>query len=189
MDHLTAATGAAAVAELCLLCALFVEAPIFAGLALVAVAILGGAAEAAGATWPATPFEAAAFCLAGVLFAVRMGTGALLLALPIFITAISLALGTSPGDVGDPSGDPLTLALPGTHVALAGVDAAFLGVYGAWALRWGLRLSTTATGLVLALAVAAATGGDVPALPLLGAAFLLPNADRIWRLFRAEVGR
>jgi hypothetical protein len=182
---LTAATGAAVVAELCILCCLLVEVRVLAALMLVGVVAIGAAFEAASFTWAATPFEAAAFCLAGVLFAIWAQTPPLLLALPVLVGGIALALGGGPvGEPGGGAGDLLVLNLPGTDTALAGADAAFVGAYGAWALRCGLRLSLTSIGLVGGLALAAATGGDLPALVPISAAFLLFNVDRLWTQFR-----
>lgn len=181
---LDAATGAAVVAELCVLCCLLAEVPFFAGMALVAVAVIGGAFESASLGWEATAFEAAAFCLAGVLFAVWSSTPPLLLALPVLIGVIALVMGGGPvGETGG-AGDLLVLNLPGTDVALAGADAAFLGVYGTWALRSQLRLSSTAVVLVGGTALAAATENDVAGLAITSLGFLLVNADRLWLQFR-----
>lgn len=183
---LTAATGAAVVAELCLLCCLFVTVPrVFTYMLLAAVAVIGAGFEAASYSWEATPFEAAGFCLVGVLFAVWAQTPPLLLALPVLVGGIALALGGGPiGEPGGGAGDLLVLNLPGTDTALAGADAAFVGAYGAWALRCDLRLTLTSIGLVGGLAFAAATNGDVPALVPISVAFLAVNADRLWRQFR-----
>lgn len=184
---LTAACGAAVVAELCLLCCLLSEVRVFAVMALISAAVIGGGFEAADLGWEASPAEAGAFCLAGVLFAVWSYTPPLLLALPVLVGTIAFVLGAGPvGDGTGGAGDLLLLNLPGTDVALAGADAAFLGVYGAWALRAGLRLSSTSVVLVGGTALAAATSNDLPALGIVSVGFLLVNADRLWEQFRTS---
>ena len=63
--------------------------------------------------------------------------------------------------------------------------ALFLGATRRFALRPGLTwiLMTLSFGATLALAVELSIGG-LPALPLLSAAFVLANGDRIWRRLR-----
>ena len=65
--------------------------------------------------------------------------------------------------------------------------ALFLGATIVFALRPGLTwvLMTLSFGTTLALAVAFEISG-LPALPLLSAAFLLANADLIWRRLRTR---
>lgn len=63
-------------------------------------------------------------------------------------------------------------------------DVVFFALYLAVALRFGLRVRATAVAMVasfvatIALAISATA---LPALPLLSAAFLLVNADLLWR--------
>jgi hypothetical protein len=86
----------------------------------------------------------------------------------------------------------IAFPLPGEHnSAQLGLPdvlffALFLGASVRFALRTGLTwaLMTLSFGATLALAVAFEIAG-LPALPLLSAAFILANADRIWRAVRA----
>jgi hypothetical protein len=81
---------------------------------------------------------------------------------------------------------------PGEHASanLGLPDLLFFALFLAAAARWGLRpgwtwLALTASiGLTMWLTVAWDVGG-LPALPGLAFAFLIPNADRLWRAFRA----
>jgi len=89
--------------------------------------------------------------------------------------------------------DALSIAfpLPGeVNSAQLGLpDVLFFALFLGAALRFGLRpgltwiLMTLSFGATLALAVAFEIGG-LPALPLLSAAFVLANGDRIWRPLR-----
>jgi hypothetical protein len=89
--------------------------------------------------------------------------------------------------------DALSIAfpLPGEHnSAQLGLPdvlffSLFLGATVEYALRTGLTwvLMTLSFGATLALAVAFEIGG-LPALPLLSAAFVIANADLIWRELR-----
>jgi hypothetical protein len=89
--------------------------------------------------------------------------------------------------------DALSIAfpLPGEHnSAQLGLPdvlffSLFLGATVQYALRTGLTwvLMTLSFGATLALAVAFEIGG-LPALPLLSAAFVIANADLIWRELR-----
>jgi hypothetical protein len=91
--------------------------------------------------------------------------------------------------------DALSIAfpLPGEHnSAQLGLPdvlffALFLGAAVRFALRPGLTwvLMTLSFGATLALAVAFEISG-LPALPLLSAAFVLANADLIWRQMRSR---
>jgi hypothetical protein len=94
--------------------------------------------------------------------------------------------------------DALSIAfpLPGEHnSAQLGLPdvlffALFLGATVVFALRPGLTwvLMTLSFGATLALAVAFEIGG-LPALPLLSAAFVLANADLVWRQLRYRAAR
>lgn len=89
--------------------------------------------------------------------------------------------------------DALSIAfpLPGEHnsAQLGLPDVLFFALFLGATVRFGLRtratwvLMTLSFGLTLALAVAFEIGG-LPALPLLSAAFVLANADRIWLQLR-----
>jgi hypothetical protein len=83
--------------------------------------------------------------------------------------------------------------LPGErHTAQLGLpDLLFFALFLAATVRFGLRTRLTwaamalSFGATLALAVAFDING-LPALPLLAAGFLLPNADLLWRKLRAQ---
>ena len=72
-------------------------------------------------------------------------------------------------------------------------DLIFFALFLAATARWGLRTALTwlamvaSFGLTIVLAVAwdPADLGGLPALPLLSIAFLLVNADRLWRRLRS----
>jgi hypothetical protein len=91
--------------------------------------------------------------------------------------------------------DALSIAfpLPGEHnsAQLGLPDVLFFALFLGAAVRFRLRpaptwaLMTASFGLTLVLAVASDISG-LPALPLLSAAFLLVNADLIWRRVRAQ---
>lgn len=91
--------------------------------------------------------------------------------------------------------DALSIAfpLPGEHnsAQLGLPDVLFFALFLGAAVRFRLRPSLTwaamtlSFGLTLVLAVAGDISG-LPALPLLSAAFLLVNADLIWRRLRAQ---
>jgi hypothetical protein len=83
--------------------------------------------------------------------------------------------------------------IPGEHSSaqLGLPDILFFALFLAAAARFGLRVGLTWVAMVLSfgLTLAAAVWLDVgglPALPLLSAAFVLANADLLWRSFRAR---
>lgn len=85
----------------------------------------------------------------------------------------------------------IAFPLPGEHASaqLGLPDVLFFALFLAAAIRFGLRpgwtwlAMTLSFGATLALAVYAGVAG-LPALPLLSAAFVLVNVDRIWRTLR-----
>ncbi|HET9214919.1 MAG TPA: metallophosphoesterase family protein [Gaiellaceae bacterium] len=85
----------------------------------------------------------------------------------------------------------IAFPLPGEHnsAQLGLPDVLFFALFLGAAVRFGLRpgatwvLMTLSFGLTLALAVVFEIGG-LPALPLLSAAFVLANADLLWRRVR-----
>jgi hypothetical protein len=91
--------------------------------------------------------------------------------------------------------DALSIAfpLPGQHSSaqLGLPDFLFFSLFLGAADRFGLRIRLTwltmalSFGLTLTLAVAFDVAG-LPALPLLSAAFILTNADLIWRAYRGR---
>jgi hypothetical protein len=91
--------------------------------------------------------------------------------------------------------DALSIAfpLPGEHnsAQLGLPDVLFFALFLGATVRFALRpavtwvLMTLSFGATLALAVAFEISG-LPALPLLSAAFILANADLIWRQLRSR---
>ena len=61
-------------------------------------------------------------------------------------------------------------------------------MFAAWTLHYGFRRTATIAGLLIALIasllLSLAFDRAIPALPLLAAGYLLPNADRIGRVLR-----
>jgi hypothetical protein len=88
----------------------------------------------------------------------------------------------------------LSIAFPvpgGDGAANLGLpDVLFFALFLAASARFGLRVAWTWVGMAagvgatMALAVGLDVGG-LPALPLISAGFLLPNADLLWRRLRA----
>jgi hypothetical protein len=156
--------------------------------------------NAADAGAAATPAEAVAYAAAGGAFACALLTGSLAVALPAFLAVVdvvSVVLG-GPGEVlaeagRAQAGDPLTLELPdwGNGIAaghMSVATAVFIGAFLVYARRFGLRPVATALGiaaaLVLAVALKVKADAEVPAVPLMAAAYFLVNADRLPALFR-----
>jgi hypothetical protein len=158
--------------------------------AVLLVAVL----DAARAGAAASPFEALLFGCADVAFAALLDAPALAVALPVFVGVLDASgvVGSGPGallaaDAARP-GDPLTVELPGWGGGLpaARVTAAellFLAVYVAYAHQFALRPRASAVAMFAALVAAVVLGlafdRRVPALALMGAAFLAANADRL----------
>ena len=164
------------------------------GAALLAVALNASDVGAA-----ATPVEAVLGAAAGMLFAIAFPVPTAVVAVPLVVGGIDLAtaLGAGAEPVVQPGDAPsvLTLALPawggGLDAArLALLDAVFLGLYAAWALRYDLAPRRTLPALAAATALAAvlmvALDRPFPALPLLALALLLPAAPKIPHLLRGE---
>jgi hypothetical protein len=89
----------------------------------------------------------------------------------------------------------VSFPLPGVHASaqLGLPDIMFFSLFLAAAARFGLRVGWTwlAMALSFGATLALAVGFDVaglPALPLLSAAFVLVNADLIWRAYRERAG-
>lgn len=161
------------------------------GSILVAV-VFDAAHEDLGATLP----EAIACACAGALFARGMEAPALVVALPLVVAIIdgwSVASGGAPLTSGVGSSDALSLNVPawggGTALQIGIADPIFAVVFFWWAHRFGLRLRATAVALLVAaglgVALVVAAEVTIPLLPLLAAAFYLPNLDRLARLARA----
>jgi hypothetical protein len=98
-------------------------------------------------------------------------------------------LAHAPGAVGYLT---LAFAWPGrdparAYTALGVSDVIFFCLYLCAARRFGLRVAATAVGMALSVVVSVVIGlsvGAVPALPLLGTAFVGVNADLLWRAWR-----
>lgn len=164
-----------------------------AGAALLSTALAGKGVGAA-----ANPVEAVFAAAAGVLFAQAFGIPAAVIALPLLVGGIdAAAVLSAPGaglrdfDVVDVLMFDLPVWGGGRSVAHLGfLDATFLALYAAWALRFALRPRLVLPLMVLALAaavtVAIAADRQMPALAFLGLAFLVPNARRLPKLLRTD---
>lgn len=147
------------------------------------LAVLGGGLltatlNVAGLRIGATPAELVLWGASGVLFARVFSLGALVLAVPVLVAGIELAGGGITATGPAPAGDPLSLALPGDR-RLELTELLFAAAYAGWAQRFGLRWPWTGGALAAVLAAGVAADGRLPVLALLGAALLLPNADRL----------
>jgi hypothetical protein len=136
----------------------------------------------------------------GLLFARTLNAPVIAVAVPLFVALVdvwSVASGPTAKLIedGTSSADPLSFDLPAWggmgsagHLGLS--DAFFLAMFAAWALRHGCRRTATIVALALSLvatiAVSVALDRAIPAIPFLAAAFLLPNADRLAALLRAD---
>ena len=157
-------------------------------------------ADEHGAGAGANVFEALLAGATGLLFARWLAVAAIALAAPLFVAAVdvlSVALGPTSRllDAGTARVDALSFDLPAWgdagsagHLGLS--DAFFLSLFAAWAWRLGLRRGATVVGMLLglvgALGLGVALDRAIPALPLLAAGYLLPNADRLWKLARRD---
>jgi len=160
------------------------------------VAALNADAQGVGAG--ANVAEALLAGAAGLLFARWLAVPAMALAVPLFVAAVdilSVALGPTSRMLEDGTArvDALSFDLPAWgnagsagHLGLS--DAFFLSLFAAWAWRFGLRRRATIAGMLVGLGGALVAGvvldRAIPALPLLAAGYLLPNADRLWKLAR-----
>ena len=125
------------------------------------------------------------------------------LGVPLFVAAVdvlSVALGPPARmlDDGTTRVDALSFDLPawgnaGSAGHLGFSDAFFLSLFAAWAWRLGLRRGATIAGMLLglvgALALGVALDRAIPALSLLAAGYLLPNAGRCGGWWRRRARR
>jgi hypothetical protein len=155
-------------------------------------------ADSGGVGAGANVVEALLAGAAGLLFARWLAVAAIALAVPLFVAAVdvlSVALGPASRmlDDGTARVDALSFDLPAWgdagsagHLGLS--DAFFLSLFAAWAWRFRLRRGATIAGMLLgllgSLGLAVALDRAIPALPLLAAGSVLPNADRLWKLAR-----
>jgi hypothetical protein len=177
-----------------------VHAPFALTPAILGAALLVAALNAARAGAAASPFEALLLGCAGVAFAALLDTPALAVALPLFVAALDVSgvVGAGPGallvqDAARP-GDPLTVELPGwggglPAARLTAAELVFLAAYAGYAHLFGLRPRASALAMFAALVATVVLGlaleRRVPALALMGGAFLAVNADRLGALFAA----
>lgn len=173
---------------------LFAPLLVGAGAGLLVAALNSDGAGGVGAA--ANVFEALLAGAAGLLFARWLAAPAIAVAVALFVAAVdvvSVAFGPTSRllEGGTARVDALSFDLPAWgHAGSAGhlglSDAFFLALFGAWALRFGFRRTATIIGLLLgllaALVLSVTLDRAIPALPLLAAGFLLPNADRVWAL-------
>jgi hypothetical protein len=175
-----------------------VRAPVSLIPAVLGAGLLVAALDAARAGAAASPFEALLLGCAGVAFAALLDAPALALALPLFVGALDVS-----GLAGDGSGslvaqdaarpgDPLTVELPGwggglPAARLTAAELVFLAAYAAYAHLFGLRRRASVVAMFAALVAGIVLGlaldRRVPALALVGGAYLAVNADRLGRLF------
>jgi hypothetical protein len=171
-----------------------------AGLVLLAwgAGLIAAALTAGNVGAPANPFRALMAAALGILFARALPDRRALVALPLIVAGVdawSVAAGPSHTLISEQprAVDFLTFALPtwgggGAQAGQVGLsDIVFLAMFGAWAAAFGLRRKTTTAALLLALVgalvLSVALDTAIPVLPLLAAALLLPNSDRIVALF------
>jgi len=156
-------------------------------------------ADSGGVGAGANVLEALLAGSAGLLFARWLAVPVIAVAVPLFVAAVdvlSVALGPTSRMLADGTAtvDALSFDLPAWgHAGSAGhlglSDAFFLSLFAAWACRFGFRRGATIAGMLAGLAgalvLSVALDRAIPALPLIAAGYLLPNADRL----RALVSR
>ena len=166
------------------------------GAALLVAALNSDGARGVGAG--ANVLEALLAGSAGLLLARWLGGPLVAVGVPLFVAAIDVwSVATGPSSQllagGTQRVDALSFDLPAWgHAGSAGhlglSDAVFLSMFAAWAWRDGLRRTATIAGMLLgliaALGLSVARDEAIPALPLVAAGYLLPNADRLWRRAR-----
>jgi hypothetical protein len=195
-----ATAGLVLVVALAALPAAAVDTPFSLWPAVVGSLLLVAVLNATRAGAAASPFEALLYGCVGTAFAALLDTPLLAVALPVFVAVLDVSgvVGESPGgllaqDAARP-GDPLTVELPGWGGGLpaARVTAAeliFLAAYVAYAYLYGLRPRASAAAMLAALVATVILGlaldRRLPALALMGGAYLVVNADRLPALFRS----
>jgi hypothetical protein len=142
--------------------------------------------------------EALVAGVTGLLFARFLRPPAYAVTLPLFVALIdawSVASGPTERLIagGTAIDDPLSFDLPAWgggvsagHLGLS--DAVFLAMFAGWAMHHDFRRGATIAGMLCGLVAAIVLGvlldRAIPALPLLAAGYLLPNADHVGRLLR-----
>lgn len=140
--------------------------------------LLTGVLDAAGAGVGATPAELLLWGAVGVVFARVFAAAPLAVAVPLLVAGLELGSGGWGAGGGGGAGDPLTLGF-GASTHLEATEVAFAAAYATWAARLGLRDEFTRGLLVGVLVLVVATDRGLPPLTALGAALLVPNADRL----------
>jgi hypothetical protein len=196
-----ATAGLAVVVALAAAPAPAVRAPVSLVPAVLGAGLLVAALDAARAGAAAAPVEALLLGCAGVAFAALLDAPALALALPLFLGALDVSglagEGSGPLVAQDAArpGDPLTVELPGwggglPAARLTAAELVFLAAYAAYAHLFGLRPRASVVAMVAALVAGVVLGlaldRRVPALALVGGAYLAVNADRLGRLFASS---
>jgi len=164
---------------------------------LVAALNLGGSEGVGAATNVPEALLAGAL---GQILARLFTAAASAVAVPLFVAVVDIASvwnGPTARLVEDGTDrvDPLSFDLPAWgdagsagHLGLS--DAIFLSMFAVWTQRYDLRRGATLVGMLLGLlatpALSVAFDATIPALPLIAAGYLLPNADRIGGLVRRE---
>jgi hypothetical protein len=164
---------------------------------LVAALNLGGA-EGVGAA--ANVPEALLAAAVGQILARLFTVAASAVAVPLFVAVVDIAsVWRGPTarllEDGTDRVDPLSFDLPAWgdggsagHLGLS--DAIFLSMFAVWTQRYGLRRGATLVGMLLGLlatpVLSVAFDTAIPALPLIAAGYLLPNADRLGGLLARE---
>ena len=195
---ISACTAALAVGGCALVAVGGREDPLGIGVFGLGAALLTAALAAAGVGTLANPAEALFAAAAGVLFAWAFAAPAALAALPVLVAAIdAVAVLTGPAE---PLGsakevDVLTFVLPiwggeGAAAHLPVLDATFLAMFAAWALRFGLHprraVALMLSGLVLGTGLGVALDRAVPALPFVAVGFLAAHPRRLAWLVRSD---
>lgn len=83
-------------------------------------------------------------------------------------------------------------AVRDVYSALGTADVVFFGLYLSSAAAFGLRVRATAIAIAVSIVVTVSVAvwwRALPALPLMGLAFLAANADLLWPLLRGPAGR
>jgi hypothetical protein len=178
---------------------LFAPLLIALGAGLLVAACNSDGAHGVGAG--ANVFEALLAGSGGLLFARWLAVPIAAVLVPLFVAAVdvvSVAAGPTSRMLDDGTAvvDALSFDLPAWgHAGSAGhlglSDAFFLSLFAAWAWRYGLRRGPTIAGMLLGLVgtlvLGVALDRAIPALPLVAAGYLLPNADRLRRLTSRSV--
>jgi hypothetical protein len=175
------------------------DEPFAAWLILFGAVLIAATLDVAHQNIAATVPEAVACACAGALFARGMALPALVLTLPLIVAVIdgvSVASGGAPLSNGVGSSDAFSLDIPawggGTALQVGLADPVFAAVFWWWAHRFGLRERWTTAAMLVAVGVAVvlviSAEVTIPVLPLLAAAFYLPNLDRLGAVLKMEAG-